>query len=520
MGRNSLGPEGLLFVGVGRRGESMRCIHMLRRVKNYWNIIGGHFVLLLLLTSLITTVVEGADVVTLNCSSTVGGSVIMPGEGDFQYSQDANASIVAMADSGCYFVNWTGTAVDAGKVADVNSASTTVTMDADYTVVANFKPNSIEIIGSWTEGVSHAEEPGYKRALLLFAHAEEAGAISLDSVTYGGQEMTKIIDVNVGTTSRVYVAGYILDEAGITAAVDGNFAFTWSTTPDREGYGSVFLQNVDQTDPIGDSNKNGTLSGNIISTSPLVTYDGDMVFDAATNSNTGFYTVLNGFTEGLQLTITSADAVEGYKPATGVDETPSVYHYNPLRQVLIGFVVQAIVVPFNCDEVQDAYFGLLSDLNGDCYVNYEDLKIITDHWLDNDCTEPENCEGADFEPTDGVVDLFDFSDFAMQWLLCNDPEDPNCIRNWAIVVPSNCGEVQYADFGLLSDLNGDCYVNYEDLKIITDHWLDTDCTMPENCEGADFEPTDGVVDLYDFSDFAVQWLWCNDPEDPNCIPNW
>jgi Leucine-rich repeat (LRR) protein len=37
-----------------------------------------------------------------------------------------------------HFVNWTGTAVTAGKVAAPSSASTTVTMDADYTLQANF----------------------------------------------------------------------------------------------------------------------------------------------------------------------------------------------------------------------------------------------------------------------------------------------------------------------------------------------------------------------------------------------
>jgi glucuronoarabinoxylan endo-1,4-beta-xylanase len=84
----------------------------------------------------------------------------------------------------------------------------------------------------------------------------------------------------------------------------------------------------------------------------------------------------------------------------------------------------------NCDSVLDAGYGLVSDIHPDCYVNYEDLKIITDNWLRTDCTEPDNCEGADFEPTDGAVDLFDFSDFAMQWLWCNDPEDPDCARNW------------------------------------------------------------------------------------------
>ena len=38
----------------------------------------------------------------------------------------------------CVFVNWTGTAVTEGKVADPNSYSTTVTMDANYTICANF----------------------------------------------------------------------------------------------------------------------------------------------------------------------------------------------------------------------------------------------------------------------------------------------------------------------------------------------------------------------------------------------
>ena len=70
---------------------------------------------------------------------------------------------------------------------------------------------------------------------------------------------------------------------------------------------------------------------------------------------------------------------------------------------------------------------------------------------------------------------------------------------------------------LESDLNGDCYVNYKDLKIIADNWLRTDCTEPTNCGGADFEPTDRTVDLFDFSDFASQWLWCNNPIDPNCV---
>ena len=75
---------------------------------------------------------------TLMILSTANGSVSEPGEGNFQYPHGTVVAIVAEADPCCGFVEWTGTAVDAGKVADACTASTTVTVDADYTLAANF----------------------------------------------------------------------------------------------------------------------------------------------------------------------------------------------------------------------------------------------------------------------------------------------------------------------------------------------------------------------------------------------
>jgi len=51
--------------------------------------------------------------------------------------------------------------------------------------------------------------------------------------------------------------------------------------------------------------------------------------------------------------------------------------------------------PASCAEVQDWGLSLQADLNGDCYVNWQDFTL-----------------------------------FASQWLFCNDPEDPNCTTNW------------------------------------------------------------------------------------------
>ena len=76
---------------------------------------------------------------TLTISSTDGGSVTTPGEGEFEYDIGTEVSVEATPDEHYHFVGWTGTAVDAGKVADPGSASTTVTADGDYTLIANFE---------------------------------------------------------------------------------------------------------------------------------------------------------------------------------------------------------------------------------------------------------------------------------------------------------------------------------------------------------------------------------------------
>jgi hypothetical protein len=294
-------------------------------------------------------------------------------------------------------------------------------------------PTDIEILGSWGTGLSHTKENGTNRGLIFIAHAEHDAATSLTSVTYGGQPMTKITEEIVGTSWRAYVVAFVLDEAGVAAATNDTFTPAWSTTPSYVVYSSVFLQNVNQTTPVGDLDGNGSASEtpNPITTSPLVTSNGDMVILGATCGNNGSYTLQNDFIEGNDQPFGStATGVTGYKAATGASETPSAQHSGPNRQVIIGFVVQAGVTAYQtCDDVQAGGYGFASDFDGNCYVNYSDLKVMVDHWLSPDCA-PDDCGGADFAPTNGTVDLYDFSRFAEQWLLCNNPEDPDCTPNW------------------------------------------------------------------------------------------
>ncbi|MDH4269289.1 MAG: hypothetical protein OEV52_03180 [Dehalococcoidia bacterium] len=73
---------------------------------------------------------------TLTIASTSGGSVF-PAAGDHTYGSGQTVNIKATPASEYYqFVNWTG---DVGTVDDVNAAETTVTMNGDYSITANFE---------------------------------------------------------------------------------------------------------------------------------------------------------------------------------------------------------------------------------------------------------------------------------------------------------------------------------------------------------------------------------------------
>jgi hypothetical protein len=95
----------------------------------------------------------------LTVSSTEGGSLTTPGEGVFTYGELSVISLTAEAEEDYRFVGWTG---DIGTVADVYSASTTITMNGDYSITANFEDISsfqYDLTISSIEGGS-VTEPG------------------------------------------------------------------------------------------------------------------------------------------------------------------------------------------------------------------------------------------------------------------------------------------------------------------------------------------------------------------------
>ena len=90
-------------------------------------------------------------------------------------------------------------------------------------------------------------------------------------------------------------------------------------------------------------------------------------------------------------------------------------------------------IPANCIEVHDFGYGLLPDLDNDCYVSFKDLKIFAAQWLNDDCSDANQwCNGTNFDAS-GTVAFPNFAEFAQKWLNCNDPEGINCAPctpNW------------------------------------------------------------------------------------------
>ena len=73
----------------------------------------------------------------LTIDSTAGGSVTAPGEGTFTYGAGTTVvNLKAEPYGGNMFVRWTG---DVRTIADVHTAETTITMNGDYSITANFK---------------------------------------------------------------------------------------------------------------------------------------------------------------------------------------------------------------------------------------------------------------------------------------------------------------------------------------------------------------------------------------------
>ena len=103
---------------------------------------------------------NGGESYTLTIDSTAGGTITVdnvpiPGRSAFTYDTGAVVSLIAAPSAGYRFVEWTG---NASTIADTNHASTTITMNGNYSITANFIAQYVLTIDS-TDG-GHVTSPG------------------------------------------------------------------------------------------------------------------------------------------------------------------------------------------------------------------------------------------------------------------------------------------------------------------------------------------------------------------------
>jgi len=159
---------------------------------------------------------------SLIISSTAGGEVTEPGEGTFAYDAGKVVELEASPDTGYEFDEWTG---DVGTVADVDDATTTITMDGNKSVTANFEEVAVvqyDLTISSAAGGS-VTIPG--EGTFTYNAAEVVNLEASPDDGYQFDEWTgDVADVNASTTTitmdadKSITAGFSAVTAGISPA--------------------------------------------------------------------------------------------------------------------------------------------------------------------------------------------------------------------------------------------------------------------------------------------------------------
>ena len=158
----------------------------------------------------------------LTISSMDGGSVITPGEGTFTYGEEAIVDLVAEVEDSYRFVEWTG---DVGTIDDVYAASTTVTMNGDYSITANFMALYDLTISSTEGGLVTTPGEG------LFTY-DEGTVVDLIAEAEEGYQFVEWTG-DVGSIADVYAAATTItinSNSSITAEFVRQYDLTISST--------------------------------------------------------------------------------------------------------------------------------------------------------------------------------------------------------------------------------------------------------------------------------------------------
>jgi hypothetical protein len=179
---------------------------------------------------------------TLTTTAGTGGTITAPPTSPTTHDAGEVVIITAAPSTGYHFVNWTG---DVSTVDDVNAASTTITMNGDYSITANFAIDTHTLTvaagtgGTITAPPSPVTTHDYGSVVSIIA----ASATGYHFVDWTG-DVSTVDDVNAASTTITMEGDY---------SITANFAIdTYTLTASNDGNGSVTL------DPAGGTYDYGT----------------------------------------------------------------------------------------------------------------------------------------------------------------------------------------------------------------------------------------------------------------------
>jgi hypothetical protein len=108
----------------------------------------------------VTVTANFVAVYNLTTSSIAGGTVTTPGTGTYTYDAGTVVNLVAAPAAGYCFVNWSG---DVSTIANINAATTTITMNGNYSINANFEQ----------EEEVYFADPNLEAAIRVYIHKPE-----------------------------------------------------------------------------------------------------------------------------------------------------------------------------------------------------------------------------------------------------------------------------------------------------------------------------------------------------------
>ena len=344
----------------------------------------------------------------LTISSTEGGSVTNPGEGTSTHDEGEVVDLAADAEDGYEFVNWTG---NVDTIYDVNAASTTIVMNDDYSITANFEAQYVLTIDS-TDG-GEVITPGEG----IFAYSEP----TLVNLVAEPDDDCRF----VGWTGDVSTIANA-DNATTTITVDSRISITadFACGPaipfkNPDSFVQMIIGSVDSLDPAW---LYDTVSGEQVHYvyETLVFYDGE--------ETAQFVPVLATEWEFDSESVSYRFKVrEGVKFHEGGDLTPEDVEYSFERAMVqdrsfgpIWMLFRALLGVYTSDEVTFADIDNAVEVDGDWVrFNLSDpagglvfLQLLCGPWAS--IVDKEWCVAqGDWDGAEGT------------WLMYNHPQDPD-----------------------------------------------------------------------------------------------